>query len=78
MLELSVKNNELEHCINNGELSARNRWMDVDASTVEFSRLQEEELLSLFFGSYQLKQSHVYLEQRFELHEEFLLQERSS
>ncbi len=61
MLELSVKKNELADRINNGELSARTRWTDVDASTVEFPQLQEDELISIFFGSYQLKQAHTYI-----------------
>ena len=49
MLELSVKKKELEHCMNNDELSSRIRQMNVEATTVGFLRLQEEDFVSLFW-----------------------------
>ena len=78
MFELSNSRDELVDLVKAGELSIRARWTNVDVADLDFPRLGENELLTLFFGSYQLKQSRVYVEQHFGPDGDFILQTHPS
>ena len=74
MLQLSNSRNELADLVKASELSTRARWISVDVADLDFPRLGENELLTLFFGSYQLKRSRIYVKQHFGTDRDFIVQ----
>ena len=78
MLELSNSRNELADLVKAGELSTHALWSSIDVADLNFPRIGENEFLTLFFGSYQLKQSHIYVEQHLGPDGDFILQTHPS
>ncbi|CAF1117341.1 unnamed protein product [Rotaria magnacalcarata] len=63
MKEQMLKNNILLDDINRGLISSRSRWENLDEQDIEFPEMDLNNLRSLFFGTYQIKQSKTYTEE---------------
>ena len=63
MKEQLLKTNTLLDDINHSLISSRSHWKNLDDQSIEFPVLELNELPSLFFGIYQIKQSRTYTEE---------------
>ena len=63
MKEQILKNNSLLEYVNRGLISTRSHWKNLEDSDVEFPEMDLNYLRSLFFGTYQIKQSQTYTEE---------------
>ena len=60
--------------VQNGELSARSRWKKIEDIDFEFPKMSLDELLLLFFGTYQIKQARAYVEEHFDMDSDFIVE----
>ena len=74
MKEQLLKNNTLLDDINHGLISSRSHWKNLDDQSIEFPVLDLNELRSLFFGIYQIKQSRTYTEEHLDDNGNYIVQ----
>jgi len=74
MKEQLFKNNTLQNDIGRGLISTRSHWKNLDDEDIEFPEIDLDILRSLFFGTYQIKQSKTYTEEHLDENGNYVIQ----
>ena len=68
------ESNYLASLVELGKLSTKQQWKKIAEINFDFSEMDLEDLHQLFFGTYQIKQSQTYTEERLDMNGNFVIQ----
>ena len=74
MHDQMYRNKILKVRLNNGSLSSRSRWKEIEDSSFSFPQMSFGEMGQLFFGTYQSQTGHVYVEEHMNNDDDYIIE----